>query len=442
MRRRQRGVVLVIALAILAGLVALVASVVASQQIALRAEANRVDAARARTAAEAGVQRAIASLADTIQDAGVASSATPTGTAQGQAQTQTDEWYTLGNKGAERFVVGGGSFRFEIVDAAGLVNLNTAPEAQLDLLPLRTEQVSAILDWRETSAVSTRVDGAKDAYYNALTKPYAAALRPFDSVAELLDVRYFTPADIWQVTDNATSAQTLPALEDGRPPVLADLLTVDSASALKAPGGAALVNVSNQSKQSVIQALTGVGVSPQTAQQVADATQNQGGNSPTFADLGAVLQRVPGASTTDLGLILDNVGTSAATTAKGLINLNTASEAVLMSLPNMTQDLAQGIVGYQSTGFTKLSDLLSVSGFTSATTLQNFAKYLTVRSSVFLVHVVGEHNGARVALEAVVDTTSGTPRLIKMHDQPYSDMPARWGWSDETTNETVLVDAQ
>ncbi len=444
MRRRQRGVVLVIALAILAGLVALVASIVASQQIALRAEANRVNAGRARIAAEAGIQRAVASLADTIQDATAATtSTTVSSTAQGQAQTQTDEWYTLGNKGAEKFTVGSGSFRMEIVDAGSMVDLNVAPEAQLNLLPLTTQQIAALLDWREATPTA-RTEGAKDDYYNALPKPYNTSLRRFQSVGELLDVRYFTPPDIWQVNSNATSAQQLPVLADDRQPVLADLVTTDSSSALLNPSGSALINVSGQPAPALVPSLTAVGISGPTANLIAGITQGQNPppNSPSYADLGAVFQAVRNASATDRAAILDNVTVGAATKKEGLLNLNTATEATLMSLPNMTADLAQGIVNYQATGFTKLSDLLLVSGFSDATALQNFAKFFTVRSSVFLVHVVGECNGSQIALEGVVDTSSGVPRLVKMHDQPYSDMPTRWGWSDETTNETVLVEAK
>ena len=441
MRRRQRGVVLVIALAILGGLVALVATLVASQQIALRAEANRINSGRAVLAAQAGAQRALAALADTIQNTSAAATGTTAAstTVQGQAQMQTDEWYTLGDKGNDRFVVGGSSFRLEIVDAGGFVNLNTALEAQLDLLPLTTEQVAAILDWREAATTSTRAEGAKDDYYQGLTKPYNAKLRRFDGVDELLDVRYFTPADVWQITTNTTGTgnTALPALADGREPVLADLLTADSYVPQLAPGGGAMVNINTQN---VNGRLLQAGISRPLADQLAPT--NPPGQTPRFADLGAVLAAAPSASAADRAAILDNVTTSAATRVEGKINLNTASEAVLMSLPNMTQDLAQAIVAYQSTGFTKLSDLLQVSGFNDANTLRQFAGYFTVRSSVFLVRVVGECNGTRAALEFVVDTSTGTPQIAKMHDQPYTDMPTRWGWSADATNETVLVEAK
>ena len=428
--RRQRGVVLVIALAILAGLVFLVATIAASQRVALRAEGNRINARQARIAAQAGLQRALAALADTVQDTAAATTGGTTSGAvvQGQAQTQTDEWYTLGNFGDDRFTVGGGSFRLQIVDAGAFVSLNVAPEAELNLLPLTVEQIAAVQDWRETDPTA-RNQGAKDDYYNALSKPYNAKLRRFDSVDELLDVRYFTPADIWQVNENSSSGIALPSLPDGRQPTLADLVTTDSFAPQLAPGGGPLVNVNTGNVAGRLQQ-AGVG------QQSAEAIQ-QGGMG--YADLGAVLQRV---GQQDYAAVLDNVTTNAADRVEGKINLNTAGEAVLMTIPNLTQDLAQAIVQYQSTGFTKLSDLLQVGGFNDGNNLRQFAGYFTVRSSVFLVRVVGESNGTRISLEGVVDTSSGTPRLVKMHEQPYTDMPTRWGWNEETTNETVLVDAR
>jgi len=420
-------VVLVIALAMLVGLVALVASVVASQQLALRAEENRINARRARVAASSGVQRAIAALADTIQDAsGATTSSTVSSTVQGQAQMQTDEWYTLGDKGAEWFTVGTGRFRMEIVDAGSLANLNTATEQQLNTMPLTTQQVASILDWRETGTAA-RTEGAKDDYYNGLTKPYNAKLRAFDSVDELLDVRYFTPSDLYQITENSTSAVALPTLADGRQAVLADLLTVDSNAQQLQPNGQAMIGV-GQGANNVQQRL----------QQYFGADAQRIAQNVPYNSLGDVFART---NSNNYGNVLDYLTTSTAPRIAGKINLNTASEAVLMTLPNMTQDLAQGIVNYQSTGFTKLSDLLQVSGFSDANNLRQFAGYFTVRSSVFLVRVVGEANGSTIALEAVVDTSSGTPRVIKMHDQPYSDMPARWGWSADVTNETTLVEA-
>lgn len=429
-RRQERGVVLVIALAILAGLVALVASVAASQQLAIRAEANRINRERARIAAEAGVQRALAAIAGTIQDTTNVATGTPVSgtTVQGQAQMQTDEWYTLGDKGNERFTVGAGTFRIEIFDAGSLVNLNTALEAQLLRLPLTTEQVASLLDWREVGTTA-RTEGAKDEYYNALEKPYNAKLRRFDTFDELLDVRYFTPTDLYQVNDNANTTTPLPNLADGRQAVLYDLSTVDSFSAQLQPSGAAMININTAN---VSQRLVQAGMSLQTAQALAPGTA-----APSFASIGDVLARVTNPA--DRAVVLDAVTTSPATRLEGKINLNTASEAVLMSIPDMTEDLANGIVAYQSTGFTKLSDLLQVSGFTDANNLQRFASYFTVRSSIFLVRVVGECGGTQVALEAVVDTSSQAPRLIKMHDQPYSDMPTRWGWSTDPTNDTVLV---
>ena len=422
--------VLVIALAILAGLVALVASVAASQRIALRAEENRINEQRARVVAQAGIQRAIAALADTIQDPSTAAEGTTSGTTvQGQAQTQTDEWYTLGDNGNERFTVGNATFRLQIVDAGSLVNLNTALEPQLDRLPLTVEQVAAILDWREVST-TPRTEGAKDDYYNSLEKPYNAKLRRFDTVDELLDVRYFTPPDLYQVNDNVSGTVTIPNLTDGRQPVLVDLVTVDSYSQQLQPGGAAMINVGRGGA-------TGAALANRLRQaglaRSAQALQN--GN---FADMSAVINAVNQA---ELGPALDALTTTATPRVEGKMNLNTVSEAALMSLPNMTEDLAQAIVNYQSTGFTKLSDLLQVSGFNDKNTLRQFAGAFTVRSSVFLIRVIGEAGDSRVALEAVVDTSSNAPRLIKMHDQPFPDMPTRWGWATDPTSDTVLVEA-
>jgi len=84
--------------------------------------------------------------------------------------------------------------------------------------------------------------------------------------------------------------------------------------------------------------------------------------------------------------------------------------------------------------------VLSVSGFTGgslATTIQ----YFTVESSTFIVRVIGYCGSASVAMEAVVDITGTTPRLVRMAEVPYTDVVGRWGWNTDTNTETILKEA-
>src|SRR4051794_6040341 len=127
-RSKRAGVTFIMTIGVLAGLVAILAAAAATQMVAIRSTGNRMWERRARLAAESGIQRALATLA----------------TQDPNATLQQDDWYTLGQEGDENFIVGDASFRLQIVDASGLVNINTAPEQQLQLMPLTTEQIESL----------------------------------------------------------------------------------------------------------------------------------------------------------------------------------------------------------------------------------------------------------------------------------------------------------
>ena len=171
---------------------------------------------------------------------------------------------------------------------------------------------------------------------------------------------------------------------------------------------------------------------PQTA-----ATQIAAGAN--FPSIGNLCQRF-GTTTQATKAILDFLVTSGATRASGKINLNTVSQDVLLTLPGITPDIAQGIISRQSQGFASLGDLTDVPGLNSGASLATLADLFTVVSSSFVVRVVGEAGNARVALEATIDVQNGTPKVVRIDDAPFNDMPTRWGWVQETTNtETVLL---
>ncbi|RYG81062.1 hypothetical protein EON77_07855, partial [bacterium] len=169
--RRERGISFVIVLAVLTALVALVAGFAATQRAAVRDSIGRSERLRARVAAEAGLQRGLAELATVSAD-------------RTEPTTLADEWATLGQNGAEEFTLASGSFRIQIVDASGRIDLNTVPLEVLTNIGLTDEQANSLLDWRETATTSNRADGAKDSYYNALPKPYNARLGRLQTVDE------------------------------------------------------------------------------------------------------------------------------------------------------------------------------------------------------------------------------------------------------------------
>jgi len=428
-RRRERGAVFVITLATLAVLVAVVASIAISENIQNSEEFNRIEQEKARMAAKAGIQQAIETISDEGQS-GTTTTNTQTGSVSGSnvdqpsASQLQDDWATIGTQGNDRFVVGDCSFRLQIVDACSFVNLNTATTQQLQQMPMDQEHIDALTDWR-SAGQNALPDGAKDPYYNSLQNGYQTAVEPFATVDELLDVRYFTPADLFDPPTDQTS-NPLPTLPDGADPTLSDLFTTVSVGGAYNTRGTALPALSSVSMQTLQR-----GQFANIAQQLYNAR-----NDTTWA----TLLRAVRMSSGQLQALL-NAYTIGSETGK--ININTATAAVLQTIPNLTSDIAQSIVNQQTNGFPQMGSIMSTPGLTTVGSVQNFLDYFTVKSQTFLVRVIGSCGTAQVPLEATlsVTTTNGTNTVTiqSIDEQPFNDMTGRWGWNQTTNNDIQML---
>lgn len=432
---RRRGAVLVMTLAVLTAVITVLAATAATQRLAFKAATNRTEKQRAEILAQSGLQRALASL----------SAQNP------NATTQSDEWYTLGDYGNDRFLMDDGSFRLQIVDANSLVNLNTASQQQLLNLPLTESQVESLLDWRSTGATA-RPNGAKDSYYNQLTVPYNTAEKTFDSVDELLLVKDFTPATLYQASQGGVSTATMVSgsLQNGPNPIqqnqptLYQLVTVDSISSNTTPQGQPKVNANTATQQQLQQR----GIPLSIARTIVTQRRTR-----TFATLGDLL-RVNGVTTRNAAMIIDNLTVSNATPT-GKLDLNTVSESILNTVPNLPPDTIQAILQRQpNAGFTSVGQLATVQGM-SMRVLQDTADLFTTGSRSFVVRVVGTAGDVSVPLEAVVTisasatpatgttanatTATGTARIAKIYQPPYHDMTTYWGWQTDTTTDVDMT---
>jgi type II secretory pathway component PulK len=412
--RTQRGITLLLTLGVMALLIAMLAMAAASGRLAFKAQENRQLDRRAMLAAQAGVQWAMTELA----------------AADVNLVTLQDQWATTSQLGDVKYVVDTVSFRIQIVDAAAYINLNTVTEEQLQNLNLTTEQIACLLDWRSPE-LQARADGAKDDYYNTLQKPYNAKLSAFTTVDELLLVKGFTGADLYQTPEEKGTSTISTNGGEALQMRLSDLVTVDSVSPNTTATGTTKLNANNVQAQQMIQR----GISPQVANAI--VAQRGGG---TFASLGAVL-RVPGVTLQDAGIIMENLTVTGGTQLTGKINVNTASQAVLETLPGMTSDVATAIVSRQQSGIATMDELAAIPGVT-LDMLQRFADQLAIGSQVFLVRCVGTAGRMTVAVEAAIKVTDGVPSLIRLTRCPFRDMTTRWEWVTDTASETVLVESK
>jgi DNA uptake protein ComE-like DNA-binding protein len=412
MRRhgRESGSVLVISLTVLVGLLAVLAVAASTQRLAVRAQIHRGDQARAEAMAEAGLQRALAALSiETLAD----------------VTTIDDDWARAGERGDVRFQVGRDSFRLEVLDAGSRVNLNTATQAQLERLPLTSEQIDSILDWREADMFA-RPEGAKDAYYQGLGTPYNAKLGPFDTVDELLLVRGFTPQELFEVVEGRVQTLTpIGGLGEDQP-VLYELLTTLSETNVEDRLNINTISASDLQRE--------LGVSSQQANQILAGRP--------YARIGDLMLR-PGIGPNQQRAILERFKVDDAPVRSGLINLNTAGEAVLNTLPSFTPDMASAVVARQDAGgFATLADLLDIPGLNNPVALAEVADLVSVASETFIVRVYGESGRARHALEAVVQKVDGLPKVVSLQAVPQRDLMRLWRWSEEPTTEQVLVESR
>jgi len=168
-RRRERGVALVIVMWASVILAVIAASFMLERRTEMMVVRNSLSAARAEAAADAGVHRALHDL---------------------YRQNVPDVWKRDGTPHEWSF--DGIAVRVEIRDESAKIDINTAAEPLLRGLlvsaGLHDDEAAAlldaILDWRDADILK-RVNGAEEAEYAAAGLPYKPANAPFQAIEEL-----------------------------------------------------------------------------------------------------------------------------------------------------------------------------------------------------------------------------------------------------------------
>lgn len=415
-RQRRGGYVLVEALIVIAGLVALMAALAADQRASIQATQDRLRQRRAEAAAQSALARALGALQN----------------ADANLVTLNDEWAVLGDGGNQEFDLGDGStFRLEIIDAGSRINVNTATEEHLQILPLSQEQFDALLDWRE-DGFQERPGGAKDAYYSALPQPYNARLGRLTTLSELLLIRGWTARTLYSpLTEVVSTAAPLTDDETNETLPLAAVLTAVSGSPNTNATGQARTNFGNAAAMNPAALAQNFGIDPAAALQIAG-----GGPYTSFEQL----LGQPGMNTDTMQRLLDAVTFTNGEQIEGKINLNTASLAVLQTLPGITPDIASEIVSRQQAGgFTSLGELVTVPGLAGGgAALGRIADTATVGSDTWIVRGYGESGGVGASIEAVVVVRDGRARVQTWERLSEPGIPQWWLWEEEPT---ATVDA-
>jgi len=410
--RKNRGSAFIMALIAITILTAVVVTAASETRTVQLTQKHRLEQRRAERMANAGVLYAVAQMVDI--DTAIVSN--------------DDTWAQIGTDGTQEIAVAGGSFRVQVIDAGSRISLNSATQEQLELLPLTTEQIDSILDWRE-SDLQPRIEGAKDEYYTNLGRPYLTKLRNFDTVDELLSVKGFSANLLYEPQQQNIGTSLVSAGSTADQITLADILTVDSRSSNFTPLGEPKANVNTASAGQLVQA----GLDGPLAQAIIQR-RNQVG---TYASWSQLLQ-VPGVTMQNVSLLLDGLTLDTTNSAFGRVNLNTASEQTLNLLPGMTPDVTQAVISRQGT-FEGLGDLAGIPGM-SLPLLGQIAGLVTISSEAFIVRVIGSYGTSYFALEAIVTIEETGPIVKKVERYPFFDAALRWGWAETAATQTVIVD--
>jgi len=309
-----------------------------------------------------------------------------------------------------------------LVDESAKLNLN-APWLTADMiqyLPGMTPQIAAaIMDWRDAdSTVST--DGAEDETYSRATPPYKTKNAAFESVEELRLVNGMTTAILYgedmnlngilDANENDGDSSAPDDNRDGRlDPGLMEYFTVHSYEPMTG---------TNINTQVDVRALLQATFSSQRATEIMGNLFPRGpGGQGTPPPVTSILEfLVRGNLTADEAA---QVYPYLAPTTNIMVNVNTASQAVLECIPGIGVDHAATLITYRESNPTALSTIQWVAtALNDDTTAVQAGPYITTRSYQYTADIaaVGPHNRGYQRVRFVFDTSEGAPIIVRRQD--------------------------
>ena len=246
---------------------------------------------------------------------------------------------------------------FGLVDEASKLNLNTASRTMLEALPGMTPELAgAIIDWRDDNFDQTE-NGAEDETYARLDPPRRCKNAPFESIDELRLV-YGATLDILLGEDtnrngaldrNEDDGEQTAPLDDRDGQLLCgilDYVTVYSAQPNTRSDGTRRFNIADANAQT----------RARTMQQLEQFLATKFGgerareliNPVRGLQMNSVAQFMVRSRIRPEEFVQIHTDIAASTAvARGLININTAPEAVLNCIPGIGYEKAPTIVAYR-----------------------------------------------------------------------------------------------
>ena len=311
---------------------------------------------------------------------------------------------------------------YGLVDEASKLNLNTATLAMLKALPGMTDDfAAAIIDWRDADDDVTP-GGAESSTYAQKKPSYKAKNAPFESIEELAlvsgatrEILYGEDANLNGVSDpnEDDGDKNLPAdNSDGKldAGILA-YVTVFSREPNKQSDGTARINITQPGPNEAVERLLTDKLGASRTAEIMARLRIIFGDPPRSA---LELYVRSGMKADEFGKIADALTVKTGDYLTGLINVNTAGAAVLACVPGIGTDKAAALVTARLSRTTQDTNIAWVADTLSPENARQAGPYLTGQSwqAGADVAAVGRHGRGYRRTKFVIDTSTGTPRII------------------------------
>lgn len=429
---KPHGSVLIVVIWIVLILASLIIILAHNIRVEAIAATNHVSQVKAESVANGAIQYVFAKLNE--EDASISYSDNPY-----EAMQVGDGyfWILRPNLSGER------DYDFGLVDEAGKVNLNSdSPQELLDMLlklpNMTTELANSIIDWQDEDQ-DVSAGGAESEYYLLLSNPYQCKNAPLETVEEILlikggDLRLLYGEDNnrngildWNENDGEQSPPSDNSngrLDSG----FFNYVTIHSYETNTDNDGQQQLDVKNSQNQAAVQELLKEVVGDEEAITIMQSLRNaglfRGGMGSSNISLIDVYF-ISGMEYQDFNKIIDRLTTDGSEqTIAGRINVNTASEEVLLCLPGLEQSDVDTLIKERDKSDTDLGSILWVAEVLDANKARGIGHYITVKSSQYSADIVAVSNDGRAFARyfIVVDVVQERPQII------YKQSLHHYGW--------------
>jgi DNA uptake protein ComE-like DNA-binding protein len=415
---RRAGSVLIIVLWVSFGLVSLALYFAHSMSLELRAADNRVAALEA----EQGIAGAARYLTNILAQREVPGEVPDPLTYSREAVPVGDARFWL--VGRQDGVNTYNQPAFGLVDEASKLNINTATREMLEWLPGITAAVAAaIIDWRDEDSQVTPA-GAEDETYQRLQPAYRCKNAPFESVEELrlvqgvtLELLYGEDTNRNGILDaNENDGELSPPWDNanGRlEPGLIEYVTVSSREPNTRDDGTPRINVANPANARDLGPLLEEALGSDRGREIL----RQAGRGGAIRSVLEFFTR-SGMTESEFEQVAGDLTVSDEPFMEGMVNVNTASEAVLACVPGIGSAKAAAVVNQRRSNAAGVAHPAWVAQVLEPDEALRAGPFLTGQSHQLAADVaaLGHHGRGYRRVQFIIDLSDGTPRLIHRQD--------------------------